>query len=66
MEKQVVVVGEPAPGLVSRWAECLFCDNSICVYQPDTPEGMTESERVIENDYGWFFVDGAWLCPVCQ
>ena len=31
----------------------------------DTAKGNLEADAVIEAE-GWWYIDGAWLCPVCQ
>lgn len=65
-ETQVLVVGEPGPGMQSYWAECIFCDNSICIYAPETDADRLAAESIMEDEYSWWYVDGGWLCPPCQ
>lgn len=50
---------------VEYFAKCMSCENRISVWQEKTDKGNLEADDIIESE-GWWYIDGAWLCPVCQ
>jgi len=50
---------------VEYFADCMSCENRISIWQEKTLKGNLEADDIIEAE-GWWYIDGAWLCPVCQ
>ena len=50
---------------VEYFAECMSCKNRISVWQKKTLKGNLEADAVIDAE-GWWYIDGVWMCPVCQ
>ncbi len=63
---QIVEIGEEGEGRVPHAAYCVFCDNHIVVWAPETREDQLAAEAVMEDEWGWWYVDGGYLCPSCQ
>ena len=58
---------ESTEPLVSYWATCFECTSRLCVFEHDDEDGRKRAESVMESveGAGWWYVDGAWLCPRC-